>query len=790
MQETILSGCHKNADGVVAFYNADGQECVNVFEVAVQAMVGSLEFEYDSPDDRGLKPRYINIDALSEKPDHDAETAIAYLLKKAVRTSWGGLAWFYDYDVVFRGKKVLSAPWSSAFGHAYVIQALLYWHRVSGDGRYLETAEKAALFLLEGIAGGGVRHTFDYRGETMVFFEELPQENPSSILNAHLVLLEALGRLNAVSGKQETRRIFQEALRTAERLIPLYETNRWSRYDLPESVPVLFRFTMENVPEIRIADFQLQGRAVPLCDPEAFDDTREERLAGTDWGQVETVNSIPCRRIVNGTCIRDAAPAGGTLQNSYCSLTVRDIRKALLTNGVIPVLLRLYSEGEGTFSLEVKDEAVSDDLCFLPIRTHRIFPGWNMLEFELSPSVFSIPLSREYHKFHTDLLFALEDFSDVFRRYARVFQRHLFYRERQNAIKAAARQPAATADTVYISINTRCGCACKMCDIGTRDQEASLYKHCKGSESGDMAPDDYRKILDHLEGHTRAIAFIATEPLLHPEASLFFKLAAEKGLEVSVTTNSIALDRNIEILLDSSISQVWFSVDGVGAVHDRIRGVPGLFERMQKGLGKLLEEKHRRNLSRPRLFFNFTIVPPYNGRNMVEYVRFLAQFKDDIAGVSFSHMNFVSGEVADRHNREYPALPISASLYLGRFDFREVDFPAFLSEIIAAKKLAGELGLPVGFSPDINDLNDLVNFYLKPEIGVGKPFCMIPWSACEIGIDGSCFVAGRCYQIVMGNLIRQSFDEVWCSDAYRRFRSALQHRAELYLPCLRCCGSL
>ena len=196
-----------------------------------------------------------------------------------------------------------------------------------------------------------------------------------------------------------------------------------------------------------------------------------------------------------------------------------------------------------------------------------------------------------------------------------------------------------------------------------------------------MSMDDYRRILDHLKGRAKVISFIATEPLLHPEASAFFKIAADKGFDVNVTTNSMTLDKNIDELLDSSVKQLWFSVDGVGAVHDQIRGVNGLFERMKNGVNKILEEKRNRNLTYPLLYFNFTIAPPYNCCNMVEYIRFLAQFKGDIAGISFSHMNYVSKEVAEKHNQKYPALPISPSLYLDNFDFKKVDFPAFLSEI-------------------------------------------------------------------------------------------------------------
>jgi|GEM_PF-1486544 len=793
MLDTILTECHKNADGIVAFYNAEGQECINMFEVAVQAMLGSLEFGFYSPEDKGLKPRYINIDMLPKKPDADAKIAMDYILKNAIQTRQGGYTWAYNYDVIFRGEKVLSAPWFCTFGHAFIIQALLYWYSISGDDKYLMAAEKSALYLFEDIAEGGLRHSFEYCGETMVFFEELPQKSPTSILNAHLVLLEALGRLSAISPKREVKQIFQEGLRTAERLLPLYETNRWSRYDLPENVSTVFRFSMAEVPEIWLSDFQLQNKDIPLCSKDIFDETEKMRLAGVDWGTVENINSVQCRKIINGNCIRETAPAGGTLQNSYCFVTVQNVRKALLEHSNISVLLRLYSKSAGKFSLEIKDEGSTDSLSFLTIKENKIFPGWNTLEFELSPSFFSIPLSREYHKFHTDLLFALEKYSKVFHHYARVFQRHLFYRKKQQVMNAAERQFSSktTVDTVFISINSTCGCSCKMCDIGTRNPEASLYKHCKGSAGPlNMSMSDYSRILEHLEGRAKAIAFIATEPLLHPEASAFFKLAASKGFDVHVTTNSIALDKNIEVLLNSSIKQLWFSVDGVGLVHDRIRGVSGLFERMKNGVCKILEEKHKRNLALPLLYFNFTIVPPYNCCNMVEYIQFLAQFKEDISGISFSHMNYISKEVAKRHNQEYPSLPISASLYLDNFDFKQVDYPAFLSEITAAKKMAQRLHLPIGFSPDINDLNDLSNFYLKPETIIGNPFCLIPWKACEIGVDGTCYIAGRCYQISMGNLVNETFEDIWNGENYQRFRSFLQSNESLPLPCLRCCGSL
>ena len=88
------------------------------------------------------------------------------------------------------------------------------------------------------------------------------------------------------------------------------------------------------------------------------------------------------------------------------------------------------------------------------------------------------------------------------------------------------------------------------------------------------------------------VSFLGGEPFAWEPLPRVARHLAELGLSLGVTTNGVTLGSAAtrELLLDC-FDEVTLSVDGVGAVHDGLRGWPGGFERLAASLTALAQTK-------------------------------------------------------------------------------------------------------------------------------------------------------------------------------------------------------
>ncbi len=90
----------------------------------------------------------------------------------------------------------------------------------------------------------------------------------------------------------------------------------------------------------------------------------------------------------------------------------------------------------------------------------------------------------------------------------------------------------------------------------------------------------------------RAIRFSGGEPLLRQD--LFHILAAGEDADLSrviVATNGLLLHRLSGSMNDSIITNLTVSLDGMRETNDRLRGVPGYFDRVMEGLRVIRKQR-------------------------------------------------------------------------------------------------------------------------------------------------------------------------------------------------------
>lgn len=122
----------------------------------------------------------------------------------------------------------IKSPWPSGMAQGQGISFLLRARKtIEDDGRYLESAYRAAQVMRVNVAAGGVRR----RVGNGCIFEEAPTTPPSSVLNGHIFALWGLIDLQR-AGVNGFEGLAAEGIAGLVETIDKYDMGYWSRYDL------------------------------------------------------------------------------------------------------------------------------------------------------------------------------------------------------------------------------------------------------------------------------------------------------------------------------------------------------------------------------------------------------------------------------------------------------------------------------------------------------------------------------------------------------------------------------
>src|SRR5207302_5090807 len=110
------------------------------------------------------------------------------------------------------------------------------------------------------------------------------------------------------------------------------------------------------------------------------------------------------------------------------------------------------------------------------------------------------------------------------------------YKQAKTFRRTVAPYPA----TIYLAVNTRCGFACKMCDVGMDQYDTQFYKIMSLSKDKPrerLALDRLKALVDEVKDFKPMIAATSTEPLLYKDIIPLCDYVVSNGLAMLVTTS-------------------------------------------------------------------------------------------------------------------------------------------------------------------------------------------------------------------------------------------------------------
>jgi len=265
----------------------------------------------------------------------------------------------------------------------------------------------------------------------------------------------------------------------------------------------------------------------------------------------------------------------------------------------------------------------------------------------------------------------------------------------------------------------------------------------------------FERILRSFRYFKPHIHIYGGEPLLHPEFPLFLEYSKNYGYRPTLTTNGDYLDKYSEVIMQSSLSQLNISLNGI------IEQSGNFNQNLQGTIKDFLDQ----NKGRKIINFNYVIEP--EGYQYIEEL------------VLYLNNNY--------KQKEFYCLALQ-HFNLGPNDIvREKIGPSELFKLLIRIKRM-KLKFKLLFLPDLK-ISDFKKYYETNHTFKNK--CYVPWLGLNIYPDLTVTAGGGIFtcNYILGNLAQDSIIDIWRGSRLRDFCSRLIKEG-LPHTCNRCCHKL
>jgi MoaA/NifB/PqqE/SkfB family radical SAM enzyme len=322
---------------------------------------------------------------------------------------------------------------------------------------------------------------------------------------------------------------------------------------------------------------------------------------------------------------------------------------------------------------------------------------------------------------------------------------------------------------VTLALTDYCNLNCKMCPFQRSDIEK---KH--------LDFDLIKKLIDQICTFKPYISLCGRgEPFLHPNFFEIISYVKSKGLWCAVDTNGTLIGQNVDQLLNSKIDLVNVSIDSVGEIQDRIRGVPGAFQRATDGIRALRAKSGR---LKPMLRIN-CVITGHSADHLEEVYETARDLGVDM--LNLCHSFYVRTErmmrAQEKISQCLPQPREKISWDTVDVDAGSIDYEKLSRTIDKLRKK--DEGVIVTVLPNL-DSSDKIRKYYDFKGFVEKRDAKCAWRHTNVYPNGDVEMCDGLYP--MGNLNESDFLSIWNNDNFRKFRKQLKGLKRFPI-CSACC---
>lgn len=306
-------------------------------------------------------------------------------------------------------------------------------------------------------------------------------------------------------------------------------------------------------------------------------------------------------------------------------------------------------------------------------------------------------------------------------------------------------------DIISLKLTYNCNLKCSMC-------WQAKYKEYNKASVGHMEFENFLNIMNKISFLAPSKIFLwGGEPLLHPNFTEIIREVKSRKFLCNLITNGILLEEKTEDILMEKLDTICVSLDGLGEIHDSIRGVTGAYEKTVNGLKHLLKKK----LYRPIASVNM-VINNKNYQYLYDAVKEFASLGVNSIQIQFPvHFDMKTGLASATFIKNTMGIDIDKwKGFVGEYTSINLD------------KLDDQLR---------KIKNEFKNVWLYPAdippyewFDANKPHkkvnCLTPWKRLNIEPNGGVNICNDHSDMVAGNIFEADFKDIWNNTAFRTFR--------------------
>lgn len=333
-------------------------------------------------------------------------------------------------------------------------------------------------------------------------------------------------------------------------------------------------------------------------------------------------------------------------------------------------------------------------------------------------------------------------------------------------------------EAITLFLTHRCNLRCKMC--GQWGESGITRKMSPDSVKGEVSFFELKKFIDDISAFKPNITLFGGEPLLYPHCLDLIEYIKDRDMHCLMITNGFLLDEFAERLVGAQLDELNVSLDGGKNLHDEIRGMSGLFEKITKGLKEINRIKKEKGFKKPLINLQCTITK-YNYRQLEKLIDVAKELKAD--SMTYHNLIFLGQDLIEKQK-----------IYDELFAFSSKDWegfvfdPEIVPDILYSKIteiMSKRYRFAVDFYPNLS-LSGLKEYYENPSYSPSgyKVRCLSPWMTAYIFPDGQVRPCLN-FDYSFGTIKSNKFTDIWNGPSAIEYRGIIKGE-NIFPVCVRC----
>ena len=333
-------------------------------------------------------------------------------------------------------------------------------------------------------------------------------------------------------------------------------------------------------------------------------------------------------------------------------------------------------------------------------------------------------------------------------------------------------------EAITLFLTHRCNLHCKMC--GQWGDSGVTKKMSHDSIKEELPFREFKKFIDNVSIFKPNITLFGGEPLLYSHCLDLIKYIKSNKMHCLMITNGSLLEKHAEDLVDAELDELNISLDGGKNLHDQIRGMPRLFERMTNGLKEVNRIKKESGFVKPIINLQCTIIKD-NYKQLDELVAIAKDVGAD--SLTFHNLVFLERNAIEKQKVYDKLLACSSGSWEGFVFKPEIEPEVLYSKV---KEIMNQKHhFTIDFYPNLSR-KGLKEYYENPAYLPSEysARCLSPWMTAYVFPNGDvrpCLNSDYSY----GNIKFDKFIQIWNGDSAVKYRRTLKDKG-IFPVCVRC----